>query len=689
MYTRPVMPWGFLLLGLCLALVLPLSVRAITWNFDEDDNRQGWTAKENGGFLQYHRAPLRWEVRDGVWSISPHPFELGRIPTVEVISPLLGHDSALFDRIAIRLRVVHPDPILGLLVVSWRNETVPPESEVHPSIERSVTYTGDWQEIEIGDLHTGRSGEAGLESIVWEDELTDVRLQIVLVEGMRLGNVVQSPEEVPEAVEIDWIVLTGAGEHLQGELPPPQAATRDAGSLFSSPVFQSLEQEGLGSPIAVPGSVLGDLDGDRDLDLATVWTRDNLGRGQSAGWLYAFNDGTGRFQRPHVEHFSGPGLLPQLSGADWDGDGRMDLMLSQGANAKLLRNDAEEGWIEIAAFEQVWPLGLADAEGDGDVDVWLGAFARGEVLLVLNDGTGQFVETQSLAWNPPADGFFFFDLQLNEDGEMVQEHLSVEVELGLVHHVVDFDGDGDRDVLVGDRRRTVDFGGAVGLGVYQGLTFLVNHGEGNFEAMSWYPAVHVETYDLHFVELNGDGLLDWAFVDRGERETALVVSLGVADGGLPVEEGRYPLEGEGGSVLSGDLDGDGDTDLAVIERSSFETGGLHILLNRFSGGFTAIAEESAPFLPANFHLGLNYPNPFNPQTTIPFDLSASARVRLQVYNLLGQPVRSLVEGSLSAGAHRVGWDGRDARGQPVSAGMYLYRLEAGAWSATGKMTKVE
>ena len=465
----------------------------------------------------------------------------------------MGHDSALFDRIVIRLRVVHPNPVLGLLVMSWRNETVPPESEVHPSIERSVTYTGDWQEIEIADLRTGRSGEAGLEFIVWEDELTDVRLQIVLVEGLRLGNVVQSPEErCRKAVEIDWIVLTGAGEHLQGELPPPQAATRDAGLVIlaaSIPIAgtgrarQSNSRAGecLGRPRWRPRS--GPSDG---------VTRDNPGGGQSAGWLYAFNDGTGRFQRPHVEHFSGSGLLPLLRGADWDGDGRMDLMLSQGANAKLLRNDAEEGWIEIAAFEQVWPLGLADAEGDGDVDVWVGAFAQGEVLLVLNDGTGQFVEIQPLAWNPPADGFFFFDLQLNEDGEMVQEHLSVEVELGLVHHVVDFDGDGDRDVLVSDGRRTRWPGQAVGLGVYQGLTFLVNHGEGNFEATSWYAAVHVETYDS---PLCGT---EWRWtvglgVCRSRRTGNRVGRQLRSRRRRIARRGRPLARRPGGSVLSGDL----------------------------------------------------------------------------------------------------------------------------------------
>ena len=103
-----------------------------------------------------------------------------------------------------------------------------------------------------------------------------------------------------------------------------------------------------------------------------------------------------------------------------------------------------------------------------------------------------------------------------------------------------------------------------------------------------------------------------------------------------------------------------------------------------------MAEGAAAVLPSESHLGLNYPNPFNPHTTIPLQVPASAGpVRLQVFNLLGQPLKTLVAGPLAAGAHQVGWDGRDEQGRPVSTGVYVYRLETGAWKATGKMVKVE
>ena len=86
----------------------------------------------------------------------------------------------------------------------------------------------------------------------------------------------------------------------------------------------------------------------------------------------------------------------------------------------------------------------------------------------------------------------------------------------------------------------------------------------------------------------------------------------------------------------------------------------------------------APALPAAFVLHGNYPNPFNPETAIGFELGQPAKVRLEVFDLLGQHLRTLVEGERGAGAHRAIWDGRDEIGAPVASGVYFYRLQAGA-----------
>ena len=86
-----------------------------------------------------------------------------------------------------------------------------------------------------------------------------------------------------------------------------------------------------------------------------------------------------------------------------------------------------------------------------------------------------------------------------------------------------------------------------------------------------------------------------------------------------------------------------------------------------------------------FGVDQNFPNPFNPSTTIRYTLSEASSVRLVIYNILGQQVRILVNTSQAAGAHSVMWDGRDALRRQVSTGLYLYRLEAGTNVVVRKM----
>jgi hypothetical protein len=85
--------------------------------------------------------------------------------------------------------------------------------------------------------------------------------------------------------------------------------------------------------------------------------------------------------------------------------------------------------------------------------------------------------------------------------------------------------------------------------------------------------------------------------------------------------------------------------------------------------------EAAPEPPVTTGLGSNRPNPFNPRTEIPFELAQPGGVRLTVWNLLGQRVRTLVDGTLPAGRHAYVWEGRDEGGRPVASGVYFYRLE--------------
>jgi len=104
---------------------------------------------------------------------------------------------------------------------------------------------------------------------------------------------------------------------------------------------------------------------------------------------------------------------------------------------------------------------------------------------------------------------------------------------------------------------------------------------------------------------------------------------------------------------------------------------------------TNIREGNAPGIPSSFVLSQNYPNPFNPDTRIQYKLPAISEVKIVVYNLKGQNVKTLFEGEQAAGRHSLLWDGTTDAGERVASGVYLLRLTAGNYAATKKMVFVQ
>ena len=97
-------------------------------------------------------------------------------------------------------------------------------------------------------------------------------------------------------------------------------------------------------------------------------------------------------------------------------------------------------------------------------------------------------------------------------------------------------------------------------------------------------------------------------------------------------------------------------------------------------------DSDESLIPKEFALYENYPNPFNPTTQIAVDLPEAATTDITVWNIMGQKVATLYSGDLNAGHHTLNFDGRDNNGNQLSSGMYLYRVTAGKYNATKKMT---
>ena len=96
-------------------------------------------------------------------------------------------------------------------------------------------------------------------------------------------------------------------------------------------------------------------------------------------------------------------------------------------------------------------------------------------------------------------------------------------------------------------------------------------------------------------------------------------------------------------------------------------------------------EDMINVVPLEYNLGQNYPNPFNPSTTLSYTLPGSASVHLDIYNLKGQLVKTLVDSTLEAGHHSAVWNGKDMNNRNVASGVYLYRLSCPDKTITKKM----
>ena len=133
-----------------------------------------------------------------------------------------------------------------------------------------------------------------------------------------------------------------------------------------------------------------------------------------------------------------------------------------------------------------------------------------------------------------------------------------------------------------------------------------------------------------------------------------------------------------------------DAQVRIFDMSDLRQGAIARALTDGTGYFALpLAALGGQALPARFALGPNYPNPFNPSTIIPYQLAASAAVRLEVFNLLGQRITTLVDGERPAGFHTATWHAVDGAGRAVGAGVYIYRMMVGAEIQTGRMVLID
>ncbi|MEE8577620.1 MAG: T9SS type A sorting domain-containing protein, partial [candidate division Zixibacteria bacterium] len=197
------------------------------------------------------------------------------------------------------------------------------------------------------------------------------------------------------------------------------------------------------------------------------------------------------------------------------------------------------------------------------------------------------------------------------------------------------------------------------------------------------------------VGTRGEAIAQRSF-NRSNLNGRLLLELNPGEA-LPLEPGSGLVANIWFTVLEGVVD-----TLLTIDTSTYQAqftfinltaaaGGTQII-PIFDTGLVEIATQSGieditdeNNLPTDYALGQNYPNPFNPSTQIEFALPRPGEVKLEVFNILGRQVRSLLNQTVPAGRHRISFDGRSDSGKLLSSGVYFYRLMTEDYKESKKM----
>ena len=129
---------------------------------------------------------------------------------------------------------------------------------------------------------------------------------------------------------------------------------------------------------------------------------------------------------------------------------------------------------------------------------------------------------------------------------------------------------------------------------------------------------------------------------------------------------------------------EGEMDLFIGELEDIQEFYIHNTLVMLpTGDDVSLADVTV--MPEKFTLHQNYPNPFNPVTTLRYDLPENGNVNITIYDMLGRQVKALINQNQDAGYRSVVWNATNNYGEPVSAGIYLYQIQAGEYMQTKKM----
>lgn len=455
----------------------------------------------------------------------------------------------------------------------------------------------------------------------------------------------------------------------------------------------------------------GDFDNDGDLDIVLSGLRDasvifaKIYRREASGFV------------PFEQMI--PSILGSVAWGDYDLDGDLDLLMAGRSGnfiiTRLLRNEvaANQGFVEIQAELHGVFIGSgswADYDNDGDLDILLNGYDGFNYLTVLyQNNRSAFIRSEvfipgssgKAAWGD-YDNDGDLDLLLagttgDEGGSRVYRNDKTSfvdinpplLGIGAFGTAVwgDYDNDRDLDILLaGDTSNGA--GLALAALIYRNVIAAPNtppETPGNLSAVVSGSSVSFtwdKSQDLQTAQASLTYNLRVGTYPGGQNVVASMANLLTGNR-------LVPQPGNTGHRNSWAL-------------KNFAPGTYYWSVQAIDHGFaasafapeeslrvetSAVAEESADKqnLPTHFALSVNYPNPFNPSTSIQYAITSKVEVRLEVFDHLGRRVRTLIHADQSPGQYTVTWDGRTDKGELLPSGIYFYRLTAGTFVQTKKM----
>ncbi|MCG8604514.1 FG-GAP-like repeat-containing protein [bacterium] len=313
-------------------------------------------------------------------------------------------------------------------------------------------------------------------------------------------------------------------------------------------------------------------------------------------------------------------------------------------------------------------IAIADFDGDGKMDIWSSHFNDLAATRVYeNDGVDNYA-------------IKFTTLP----GELVLDPPYDSTIANAIFH--DFDGDGQGELVI------MDSHGYMYIITKESSNNFTDFGSSAYQFVTRFPLPepHAGFMRSGFLgDLDRDGKPD---IYYNVNKLQAVLDLEYQGGPLLEESSwiKYQIY-KGHKLVFGyiqpadDLDGDSKGEI-VIAGNGDPVANLQIIENQ--DAVTHVSDRGSA-TPKQFTLYQNVPNPFNPVTSIRFDIPEPSDVLLQIHDLLGRSLRTLVSDMQAAGSHEVIWDGKDDLGRPVAGGQYYYTLRVGNYKETKKLMLVK